>query len=91
MTLCPLLALVYNGINSSIDGFRGKHDIMGSMAAGGFTGLLYKSTGARHTSDRPFASSSIFPLLSAGVRPAFAAATFMSGMAGIWSYVKKSV
>jgi hypothetical protein len=53
MTLYPLLALVYNGINSSIDGFRGKHDIMGSMAAGGFTGLLYKSTGARHTSDRP--------------------------------------
>jgi hypothetical protein len=38
-------ALVYNGINSSIDAFRGKHDIMGSMAAGGATGALYKSTG----------------------------------------------
>lgn len=40
-------ALVYNGINSSIDYFRGKHDIVGSMAAGGMTGALYKSTGKR--------------------------------------------
>ena len=41
----PRLALVYNGINSSIDSFRGKHDIAGSMAAGALTGALYKSTG----------------------------------------------
>jgi mitochondrial import inner membrane translocase subunit TIM23 len=40
-------ALVYNGINSTIDSFRGKHDIAGSMTAGGLTGALYKSTGAR--------------------------------------------
>lgn len=40
-----LLALVYNGINSTIDSIRGRHDTLGSMAAGGFTGLLYKSTG----------------------------------------------
>jgi len=66
-----VLALVYNGINSTIDSFRGKHDIAGSMTAGGLTGALYKST--------------------AGVRPAIAAATFVSGLAGIWSYVKKSV
>jgi import inner membrane translocase subunit TIM23 len=66
-----VLALVYNGINSSIDAFRGRHDIMGSIAAGGATGALYKST--------------------AGVKPALAAATVMSGMAGIWSYLKKSV
>ncbi|KAJ7623455.1 Tim17/Tim22/Tim23/Pmp24 family-domain-containing protein [Roridomyces roridus] len=66
-----ILALVYNGVNSSIDGFRGKHDILGSMGAGGITGALYKST--------------------AGVKPALAAATFMSGVAGIWSYVKKNV
>ncbi|KAF8661338.1 hypothetical protein AX16_001433 [Volvariella volvacea WC 439] len=40
-----VLALVYNGINSSIDSIRGKHDIAGSMSAGALTGALYKSTG----------------------------------------------
>ncbi len=39
------IALVYNGVNSSIDSARGKHDILGSMGAGGLTGALYKSTG----------------------------------------------
>jgi import inner membrane translocase subunit TIM23 len=66
-----VLALVYNGINSSIDAFRGKHDTLGSMSAGALTGILYKST--------------------AGVKPALAAATMISGGAGIWSYVKKRV
>lgn len=66
-----VLALVYNGINSSIDSFRGKHDTAGSMAAGALTGALYKST--------------------AGAKPALVAATLISGLAGIWSYVKKSV
>lgn len=66
-----VLALVYNGINSSIDALRGKHDVFGSMAAGGLSGALYKST--------------------AGVRPALAAATLMTGLAGGWSYVKKAV
>ncbi|KAJ8522724.1 hypothetical protein ONZ45_g732 [Pleurotus djamor] len=66
-----VLALVYNGVNSSIDAVRGKHDTLGSMGAGAVTGALYKST--------------------AGVRPAIAAAALVSGMAGVWSYVKKSV
>jgi len=66
-----VLAIVYNSINSSIDSLRGKHDTMGSMAAGALTGAMYKST--------------------AGVRPALAAATFVSVSAGIWSYVKRSV
>ncbi|KAI0923985.1 hypothetical protein AcV5_009366 [Taiwanofungus camphoratus] len=39
-----VLALIYNGINSTIDHLRGKHDTIGSMAAGGLTGALYKST-----------------------------------------------
>lgn len=46
--LCILtlsLALVYNGVNSSIDAARGKHDILGSVSAGAITGALYKSTG----------------------------------------------
>ncbi|KAF9045708.1 Tim17-domain-containing protein [Hymenopellis radicata] len=66
-----VLALVYNGVNSSIDSARGKHDILGSMGAGGITGALYKST--------------------AGIKPALTAAIFMSGCAGVWSYVKKIV
>ncbi|KAF8075078.1 Tim17/Tim22/Tim23/Pmp24 family-domain-containing protein [Lyophyllum atratum] len=66
-----VLALLYNGVNSSIDAMRGKHDTLGSMGAGAVTGALFKST--------------------AGVKPAIAAAAFMSGMAGVWSYVKKSV
>ncbi|KAF8920702.1 Tim17/Tim22/Tim23/Pmp24 family-domain-containing protein [Mucidula mucida] len=66
-----VLALVYNGVNSSIDSARGKHDILGSMGAGGLTGALYKST--------------------AGIKPALTAAIFMSGCAGVWSYVKKIV
>ncbi|KAF5316383.1 hypothetical protein D9619_006121 [Psilocybe cf. subviscida] len=66
-----VMALLYNGVNSSIDAFRGKHDTAGSMAAGAVTGALFKST--------------------AGIKPAIAAATVASGMAGIWSYVKKSV
>ena len=39
------LALVYNGINSSIDHWRGRHDAAGSMVAGALTGAIYKSTG----------------------------------------------
>ncbi|EAU90199.1 mitochondrial import inner membrane translocase subunit tim23 [Coprinopsis cinerea okayama7 len=66
-----VMALMYNGINSSIDAFRGKHDTAGSMTAGALTGLLFKST--------------------SGVRPAIVSASVVSGMAGIWSLVKKSV
>ncbi|KAF9511388.1 hypothetical protein BS47DRAFT_1377209 [Hydnum rufescens UP504] len=64
-----VLALIYNAINSSIDSYRGRHDAYGSMAAGGLTGALFKST--------------------AGVRPAIAAATIMTGAAGIWSFAKR--
>ncbi|EJD07563.1 Tim17-domain-containing protein [Fomitiporia mediterranea MF3/22] len=39
-----VVALVYNAINSTIDGVRGKHDVWGSMAAGGLSGAIYKST-----------------------------------------------
>jgi hypothetical protein len=39
------LALLYNGINSSVDAMRGKHDTLGSMGAGALTGALFKSTG----------------------------------------------
>ncbi|PPQ66669.1 hypothetical protein CVT26_009423 [Gymnopilus dilepis] len=66
-----VMALMYNGVNSSIDAIRGKHDMLGSMAAGALTGAIFKST--------------------AGVRPAIAAAAVGTSMAGIWSYVKRSI
>lgn len=61
------------------------------MAAGALTGALYKSTGTPLVCP----SGPIYVLLKnvciAGVRPALAAATVISGLAGIWSYVKTSV
>jgi hypothetical protein len=40
-------ALIYNGINSTIDLYRGNHhDVYGSMAAAAATGAIWRSTGA---------------------------------------------
>ncbi|KAH9985233.1 Tim17/Tim22/Tim23/Pmp24 family-domain-containing protein, partial [Russula vinacea] len=39
-----VLALGYNGINSTMDAIRGKNDAFGSMVAGALTGALFKST-----------------------------------------------
>ena len=86
---CARLALVYNGINSSIDHWRGRHDAAGSMVAGALTGAIYKSTGARFLSLSLNLTAHISNL--AGVKPALAAATFVSGLAGIWSFLKQSV
>jgi len=55
------LALVYNGINSSIDHWRGRHDAAGSMVAGALTGAIYKSTGACFFVS-PWISPLIFPI-----------------------------
>ncbi len=60
LTSPGFLALVYNGVNSSIDAVRGKHDILGSMGAGGITGALYKSTGANSPSFHFFSVALIF-------------------------------
>ena len=40
-----MAALMYNGVNSTIDALRGKHDFIGSIAAGALTGAVFKSTG----------------------------------------------
>jgi import inner membrane translocase subunit TIM23 len=63
---------------------------MGSMAAGAVTGALFKSTGLLSWLTYNIFSHLCFAM-SAGIKPAIAAATVVSGMAGIWSYVKKSV
>ncbi|KPV74261.1 uncharacterized protein RHOBADRAFT_15994 [Rhodotorula graminis WP1] len=40
-----VLALIYNGINSTIDVYRGHHhDVYGSMAAAAATGAIWRST-----------------------------------------------
>lgn len=39
-----VLALVYNGINSTIGNIRGKHDTANSVAAGVISGAIFKST-----------------------------------------------
>lgn len=49
-----VIALIYNIIDASIDTARGKHDIAGSIAAGGLSGALFKCTAGV----RPMAISS---------------------------------
>ncbi|KAI6246695.1 Mitochondrial import inner membrane translocase subunit tim23 [Erysiphe necator] len=39
-----VIALVYNGFNSLIGNFRGKHDSFNSIVAGALSGMLFKST-----------------------------------------------
>ncbi|KAF2748852.1 mitochondrial import inner membrane translocase subunit tim23 [Sporormia fimetaria CBS 119925] len=39
-----VVALVYNGINSTIGAIRGKHDMTNSVAAGALAGAIFKST-----------------------------------------------
>ncbi|KAJ9474862.1 Mitochondrial import inner membrane translocase subunit TIM23 [Pseudozyma hubeiensis] len=39
-----VVALIYNLVDASIDGVRGKHDIYGAIAAGGLSGALFKCT-----------------------------------------------
>lgn len=52
MPLHRISALIYNGFNSSIDKYRGRHDIYGSMLAGASTGLIWKSTGESEAGTR---------------------------------------
>ena len=80
---------MYNAINSSIDAFRGEHDTAGSMTAGALTGALFRAT----CMFLPITSALVLSLTfsPAGVRPALVSATIVSGAAGVWSLVKKSV
>ena len=39
-----VIAMVYNGVNSTIGYYRGKHDTANSIVAGGLSGMLFKST-----------------------------------------------
>jgi len=39
-----VVAMVYNGVNSTIGYYRGKHDAANSIVAGALSGMLFKST-----------------------------------------------
>lgn len=39
-----VIAMVYNGVNSTIGYYRGKHDTANSIVAGGLSGMIFKST-----------------------------------------------
>lgn len=39
-----VIAMVYNGINSTIGYYRGKHEAVNSVAAGALSGMIFKST-----------------------------------------------
>lgn len=39
-----VVAMMYNGINSTIGYYRGKHDSLNSVAAGGISGAVFRST-----------------------------------------------
>lgn len=39
-----VIAMVYNGINSTIGYYRGKHDTANSIVAGALSGMIFKST-----------------------------------------------
>ncbi|PSN68906.1 mitochondrial import inner membrane translocase subunit tim23 [Corynespora cassiicola Philippines] len=39
-----VVAMVYNGINSTIGAYRGKHDVTNSVLAGALSGAIFKST-----------------------------------------------
>ena len=39
-----VIAMVYNGVNSTIGYYRGKHDTANSIVAGALSGMVFKST-----------------------------------------------
>lgn len=39
-----VIAMVYNGVNSTIGYWRGRHDSVNSILAGALSGMLFKST-----------------------------------------------
>ena len=44
VTQAGVVAMVYNGANSTLGYYRGKHDAANSVVAGALSGMLFKST-----------------------------------------------
>ena len=66
-----VIAMVYNGINSTIGYYRGKHDSANSIVAGALSGMLFKST-------KGFRPMLISGSLVAGVAGAWAVSSLKS-------------
>lgn len=58
-----VLAMLYNGVNSTIGHFRGRHDTANSVLSGAITGAVFKST----RGVRPMVWSSVVVATAAGV------------------------
>jgi len=68
-----VIAMVYNGFNSTIGYYRGKHDAANSVAAGALSGMLFKST------------KGVRPMMTSGVMVASAAGGWAVRDAGAFS------
>lgn len=55
--------MLYNGVNSTIGHFRGRHDTANSVLSGAITGAVFKST----RGVRPMVWSSVVVATAAGV------------------------
>ena len=62
-----VIAMVYNGFNSTLGYYRGKHDAANSLAAGALSGMLFKST------------KGIRPMITSGAMVASAAGAWTVG------------
>jgi len=69
-----VIAMVYNGFNSTIGYYRGKHDAGNSIAAGALSGMLFKST----KGIRPMAISGAMVASAAGAWAVSIAQTYQS-------------
>lgn len=58
-----VIAMVYNGVNSTIGHYRGKHDAANSVAAGALSGMVFKST----KGIRPMMTSGVMVASAAGI------------------------
>lgn len=65
-----VIAMVYNGFNSTIGYYRGKHDAANSVAAGALSGMLFKST------------KGVRPMLTSGAMVATAAGAW--AVSAVW-------
>lgn len=70
-----VIAMVYNGVNSTIGYYRGRHDSVNSIVAGGLSGMLFKST----KGVRPMMISGGLVASAAGV---WAVSSFVCDVAG---------
>lgn len=73
-----VIAMVYNGINSTIGYYRGRHDSANSVMAGALSGMLFKST------------RGLRPMLISGGLVASAAGTWAVGSTLLFDQLEKT-